>query len=180
MQFHQPSTLEEIVDIVKNAGRMREKVKVIGSGHAYSSLICRYNESSSSKTSEQLHLVSLHNYKRILEINEVEKTVTVQAGLTLRELSTTLYQRAKSGYNIGLSLPVLGSIDMQTISGAISTATHGSSKLSGSLSSLVVELSIVDSKGRVLVASKEQNRFGVTSLIWLVCCACDDGDGERE
>ena len=44
--------------------------------------------------------------------------MTVEAGITLRELGPELAER-------GLALENQGDVDAQTIAGAISTATHG-------------------------------------------------------
>ena len=70
--------------------------------------------------------------------------VRVQAGITIRELSRRLDAH-------GLAMENLGDIDVQTIAGAISTATHGTGARLRNISSQVVELTLVLADGSTLV-----------------------------
>jgi L-gulonolactone oxidase len=70
----------------------------------------------------------------------------VQAGITIHELSRRLDEH-------GLAMENLGDIDVQTIAGAISTATHGTGARLGNISSQVVELTLMLADGSTLVCS---------------------------
>src|SRR5262249_23657952 len=90
--------------------------------------------------------------------------VTVGAGMRLRELNEVLAAA-------GLALPNLGDIDVQTISGAVSTGTHGTGASLGCLATFVTGLTLVTGAGAVLRCSPTQNpelsaaaRVGVGAL----------------
>lgn len=75
-------------------------------------------------------MVSMDKLNRILAVDLEAKTVTVEAGIKMHQLNEELNK-------YGLALSNLGSISDQTISGAISTATHGTGISFGSLCSHV-------------------------------------------
>ncbi len=64
------------------------------------------------------YMVEMRAFNHVLSVDRATHRVTAQAGILLSELNTAL-----EGY--GLALSSLGSISEQTLSGAISTATHG-------------------------------------------------------
>ncbi len=76
--------------------------------------------------------------------------VRVQAGITIRELSRRLE-------TYGLALENLGDIDVQSIAGAISTATHGTGARLRNISAQVAELTLVLADGSTLVCSPERD-----------------------
>jgi D-arabinono-1,4-lactone oxidase len=68
----------------------------------------------------------------------------------------------------GLTMPSLGSIDVQSVAGAIATATHGSSMVHGLLSDPIQSLRIVLANGQAVKCSSTQSpdlfRAALTSL----------------
>jgi L-gulonolactone oxidase len=70
--------------------------------------------------------------------------------MRLRELNRVLAGE-------GLAMPNLGDIDVQTISGAISTGTHGTGATLGCLSTFVTALTLVTGDGSVLHCSAAEN-----------------------
>ncbi|HEV2874163.1 MAG TPA: D-arabinono-1,4-lactone oxidase, partial [Thermoleophilaceae bacterium] len=68
--------------------------------------------------------------------------VTVEAGITIRELGPALAER-------GLALENQGDVDAQTIAGAISTATHGTGGRFANISSQVTGVRLVTAGGDV-------------------------------
>ncbi len=141
--FHQPSKEQELASLIRSASRMREHLKVVGSGASRAAMVCQSHDLA-------VQLVSLDQYSRVLSVDRSSLRATVQAGITLRQLSERLLES-------GLALPTLPHIDTLTISEAISVGAHGSSVKFGSISALVVRLTLIDSKGRVVVASKDEN-----------------------
>ena len=57
----------------------------------------------------------------------------------------------------GLALENLGDIDVQTLSGAISTATHGTGERFGNISSQVEAMELVIADGTVLECSRDSD-----------------------
>ncbi len=95
--------------------------------------------------------IVLDGYRKLVSIDG--NLVTVQSGMTLSELNEELAHH-------GLALPVLGSITAQTISGAISTATHGGSIQHGALSDYVERIRVVRAGGSVVDLSRSSPEFG--------------------
>jgi L-gulonolactone oxidase len=90
--------------------------------------------------------------------------VTVEAGIHISELNEQLFE-------LGYAMPNLGDIAYQTISGAISTSTHGTgSRLTG-IAGQVAGLRLVNGHGEVIDINAQQNpelldvaRVGVGAL----------------
>ena len=137
--YIQPETLEEIQKVVTLARRCRRRLIVVGCGHSPNELTC----TSSWK-------VNLDNHTRILDVDYEAKTMTVEGGIRLRDLNLVAKQ-------YGLTMRNLGSIDNQSIVGAISTATHGSSLSHGLVSESVLSLRIVLANGHAVRCSDTQN-----------------------
>ena len=105
------------------------RVKVAGSGHSFTDIACTDGV-----------MVDLSGMARVLGIEGED--VTVEAGITLRDLGEELHRR-------GLAMENQGDVDPQTLAGSISTATHGTGGRFGNLSSRVVGLRLVDGTGTV-------------------------------
>ena len=137
--YIQPESVEEIQKAVTLARRCRRRLVVVGCGHSPSDLTCT--------SSWQMNL---DRFNRMLSVNRESGLVTFQSGISLHDLGIEL---AKSG----LSPPNLGSIDNQSIAGAISTGTHGSSLKHGLLSQSISSLSLVLANGHLVRCSATSN-----------------------
>ena len=130
-----PASEDEICSIVRDACQTGEKVKAIGSGHSFTDIACTTGR-----------MLRLDGYNRILEIDAKTGLVTVQSGISIAALSEELSE-------LGLALENQGDVAYQTISGAISTATHGTGAKLRNISSQVRGLSLVLADGSVLRCS---------------------------
>lgn len=130
--WESPRTEAEVGDVLARARRAKQRVRPIGSGHSWSPIA----------VPEDVGL-DLSNMRAVLGVDAAARTVRVQAGVRLFELTNALDR-------VGLAVPILGSISEQTIAGAISTGTHGSSLVYGNLASLVEELTIVTPRGETM------------------------------
>lgn len=137
--YIQPHTTEELQKVVKLARRCRRRIALTGCGHSPSDLTCTSS-----------WLVNIDRLEELLDVNEDTKVVVMQAGIRLHGLGIKLKQH-------GLAMPNLGSIDHQSIAGAIGTATHGSSTRHGILSQSVLALKIMLANGRTVSCSAESN-----------------------
>lgn len=137
--YIQPRTLEELQKVVTVARRCRRRIVTVGCGHSPSDLTCTSS-----------WLVNLDHYGEVLHVDEDRKVVVMQAGIRLHDLGLKVQE-------YGLAMPNLGSIDHQSIAGAIGTATHGSSTRHGILSQSVLALKIMLANGRTVSCSAEQN-----------------------
>jgi L-gulono-1,4-lactone dehydrogenase len=120
-----PASEEELVRAVAGARR----VKVAGSGHSFTDIACTDGV-----------MIDMTAMRRVLSVDGNQ--VTVEAGITLRDLGEELRSR-------GLAMENQGDVDPQTLAGAISTATHGTGARFGNLSSQVVRVRLVDGSGEL-------------------------------
>ncbi|MGH9242837.1 MAG: D-arabinono-1,4-lactone oxidase [Acidimicrobiales bacterium] len=134
-----PSTEEELRDIVKAAASTDRRVKVVGAGHSFTGVACTDGV-----------LVDLRRYGRVVGHDPRANTVTVEAGISLGELSDELARR-------DLALENLGDINRQTIAGATSTSTHGTGSRFGGLATQIVGLRLVAGDGSVLECAPDVN-----------------------
>ncbi|KAF2120020.1 D-arabinono-1,4-lactone oxidase [Lophiotrema nucula] len=137
--YLRPQTLPEIQKIVTLARRTRRRVVTVGSAHSPSDLTCT-----------SAWMVNLDDFKRVLKVDKERKTMTVEAGIRMHSLNLQAKEHR-------LTIPTLGSIDDQSIAGAIGTATHGSSMAHGLLSDNVVALRIVLANGQAVKCSPSQS-----------------------
>ncbi|TPG74455.1 FAD-binding protein [Brevibacillus laterosporus] len=131
-----PSSMEEVVQVVKEASQQRKTIRVVGSGHSFTALV----------ETDQI-LLSLDDLQGVIETNDNEQTATVWAGTKLKLLGESLHKRGYSQEN-------LGDVNVQSIGGAIGTGTHGTGIRFGSISTQVIGLTVVTARGDVLECSE--------------------------
>ncbi|XZF77728.1 D-arabinono-1,4-lactone oxidase [Bacillus sp. AL-1R] len=134
-----PSSIEEVVNLVKKANLENKKIRVVGSSHSFTPLI-----------STNDYLISLDNLQGIISINKEEQIAEVWAGTKLEQLGNELYEAGYSQEN-------LGDINVQSIAGAFLTGTHGTGINYGILSTQIEEMTVVLPTGDILVCSKSKN-----------------------
>ncbi len=140
-----PSDVHELAQIVKDAAAAGSTVKVVGAGHSFTDIACT--------TGTQ---VVLDRYAGLVSADVAAGLVTVQAGMTLGALNEALDA-------LGLALANLGDIAYQTVSGALSTGTHGTGAKLGALSTFVEAMELVTGDGSVLSCSTCREPRGVRS-----------------
>ena len=144
--LHEPTSREDIIDLVRNVSNEHGKLRVLGSGHSLLPLA----------VSEGVTL-SLRKFRGLVSIDLQAKQVTVKAGTTLEELNTILDDH-------GLALGVSPTVVWQTVVGAIMTATHGDGMEYGNLATLVVSLEMVTASGEVMTIHKGDDLFNAVTV----------------
>lgn len=139
-----PTTEAEISQIIQTAARQNLKVRTIGSLHSAAPI----------PATDGVCIV-LDRYKNLVKIEG--SLVTVQAGMKICELNEIL-----AAHN--LALPILGTIAQQTVSGAISTGTHGGSLAHKSLSGYVEALRLIRADGSILQLDRSQDIFNAVAV----------------
>lgn len=137
--FERPGSIDDLSAAIVRAGADGSRVRAVGAGHSFSDIAC------SDGT-----LLTLDRMSGVLDVDRSSGLVRVQAGITIRELSHRLHEH-------GLAMENLGDIDVQSIAGAISTATHGTGARLRNISAQVVELTLVLADGSTLVCSQEHD-----------------------
>jgi L-gulonolactone oxidase len=140
-----PRTRDELVEAIGRAVAAGRTVKVPGSGHSFTEAALTDGV-----------MVDLSNLGRVLDADVSSGLVRVEGGIVLRQLNRELHAR-------GLAMANLGDIDKQTISGAISTATHGTGTRLVNISAQVVAVELVTASGEV-VELRPEDADGGTAL----------------
>ena len=134
-----PRTVDAIADAVRDAAKAGLTVRALGSGHSFTPAAATTGVA-----------VDLSGWTGIVTADEQTGLVTVRSGTTIRQLNADLGA-------LGLAMPNLGDIDAQTISGAISTGTHGTGAGLGGLATQVEALELVTADGSLVKASATEN-----------------------
>jgi L-gulono-1,4-lactone dehydrogenase len=132
-----PASVEELSEVLAGAREDGLRVRVVGAGHSFSDVALTDGV-----------MVGMGRMNRVLDADRATGLVKVQAGITIHELSAELDR-------LGLAMENLGDIDVQSIAGAISTATHGTGARLRNISSQVTELTLVLADGSTLVCSEQ-------------------------
>jgi alditol oxidase len=125
------------VEQIRSLLRSEDKVKVLGTRHAFNSIAdSRHN------------LLSLKPMHEVVALDRDARTVTVDAGITYGQLGPYLDSK-------GFALHNLASLPHISVAGACSTATHGSGEKNGNLATAVSGLEIVNAAGEVVKLSRQ-------------------------
>ena len=138
VEIVKPRSIDELTKMVGEYGRAGRHVRVAGSGHSFTPIM-QSNDV----------LLSLEEMQGIESIDAERGSVTVLGGTVLKNLGNMLFEH-------GLAQENLGDIDVQSISGAISTGTHGTGTQFGTLSTQVEGLTLVTASGEILECSPER------------------------
>lgn len=143
--IHQPKDLEEAVSLIKKLPKLR----VLGSRHSFNDIA----------DSEQ-HLLSTTFLNRLVDLDKNNRKVTVEAGMKYGDLCLLL---EKEGY----ALHNLASLPHISISGSISTGTHGSGMGNGNLSSAVSAIEFIDGNGAMVRLTRENDPSFMGAVVGL-------------
>src|SRR5690606_3325958 len=134
-----PASVDELAAAVRRAAEDGMPVKAVGTGHSFTSIAA----------TDGL-LVRPGLLTGIREIDRAAGTVTVEAGTPLKRLNVALARE-------GLSLANMGDIMEQTVSGAVSTGTHGTGRDSDSIAAQIRARDLVPANGWVPTCSGKAN-----------------------
>jgi alditol oxidase len=131
-RIHYPKTIDEICQLVKQC----KQVRALGSRHSFNTI---------ADSSEDL--ISLEFMNAIVELDWLQHTITVEAGIKYGEVCEHLHHHGYALHNLA-SLPHI------SIAGAVATATHGSGIQNGNLATGVVALEFVNAAGDIIKLSR--------------------------
>ena len=141
LQYSYPASLSDLVGVVTDAGKKKAPVRAIGSGHSFSDITNSQDAIlvDPSKHLKQVFAVDLS----ILNAGaDATNAIRAQCGITVAAFNQELDAR-------GLGLINMGAYDGQTISGALSTGTHGSGKDYGPMADFLLSIVLVTENGKV-------------------------------
>ncbi|RFA11241.1 FAD-linked oxidoreductase [Subtercola boreus] len=131
-RVERPATPDAVQRAVAAAARAGIRIKAVGAGHSFTGIAVA--------TGVQLDLSDLSG---VLAVDQERSRVTLAAGTRLYDLPRLLRPH-------GLALANMGDIDRQSISGAISTGTHGTGAGFGGIATQVVGAELVTGTGELL------------------------------
>lgn len=134
-----PESIPDLARAVAQRANAGQTMRVVGSGHSFTPLV---------QTNDTL--VRMDGLTGITSFDRSRGLVTALGGTPLKQLGDALLER-------GVAQENLGDIDVQSITGAISTGTHGTGVRFGSLSTQVVGMTLVMASGEILELSAEDN-----------------------
>ena len=148
-----PTSVDEVVEVIRFARESGLTVKTVGAGHSFSGI--------AAAPGIQLDVSAIAGLQGV---DLTRGRVTLGAGTRLHELPGLLAP-------YGLALENMGDIDRQTIAGATSTGTHGTGARFGSLSTQILAVTLVTADAAVLRISATENpellpaaRLGIGAL----------------
>jgi FAD-linked oxidoreductase len=144
-----PRDLDELAGAVTRAAQDGKTVRARGSGHSFTAVGAAHDVA-----------LDLGDWTGITAADIDTGLVTVRAGTTLRALNAELDR-------LGLAMTNLGDIDAQTISGAISTGTHGTGARFGGIATQVVSCSATELPDLFAAGRVGLGALGVVSSVTL-------------
>jgi hypothetical protein len=149
LKVYLPRTTDEVVRVVREARECGDTLVVRGYGHSSNNLV----------TPERGVLVLTQLMNRIVEVNELAMTVTVQCGTALLALDEHLAE-------LGLGLSVIGDHEHITAAGFASVGGISPSSLRyGMFVDTVVALEYVDSDGTIKHCDRSHGRDELMRLL---------------
>jgi FAD-linked oxidoreductase len=133
-----PKDVADIGKAVTLAAETGQTIRARGSGHSFTAAAAAHGIA-----------LDLSAYSGIVAADINTGLVTVRSGTTIKALNAELDR-------LGLAMTNLGDIDAQTISGAISTGTHGTGATFGGIATQVAALELVLADGSTVTCSATQ------------------------
>ncbi|KAI9082064.1 hypothetical protein K1719_035989 [Acacia pycnantha] len=137
--FHQPENLEQLEKVVKEAQENKTRIRPVGSGLSPNGI-------GLSRTG----MVNLALMDKILEVDQQNKTVKVQAGIRVQQLVDGLKEH-------GLTLQNFASIREQQIGGIIQVGAHGTGARLPPIDEQVISMKLVTPAKGTIEISKEKD-----------------------
>ncbi|HVU54267.1 MAG TPA: FAD-binding protein [Puia sp.] len=131
--IHHPRSIEAIQTLV----RQLKKGRVLGTRHCFNRI-----------ADSEHQLISTAGLNRIVSLDPVAQTVTVEGGIKYGELAPWLDEKGYALHNLA-SLPHI------SVAGSIATATHGSGMDNGNLATAVTALELVTGDGEIRTVDKK-------------------------
>jgi len=143
-----PTSQEEIISLVKSCNETNTSIKVVGAKHSYNDIFCAGKDGIN---------ISLEKFNAIVEVDENNYTVKMEAGIRIPRLIKLLKPH-------NLSLKNLGTNVFDSIAGACSTGYHGSGITHGIFASDVLEFEVITPLGEKKIIKNSDEAFNVYAV----------------
>lgn len=150
--YWEPESIEEVERIVKSCHERGQTVRPIGSSLSPNGIALNRDG-----------MISMANVDKILKVDTKNRTITVEAGIPVRQVIEALRP-----YN--LTLPNLASIAEQQIGGFTQIGAHGTGKMIAPVDHYVTKLKIVTpGKGTIELTKEKDGRLFELARVGLGC-----------
>ncbi|SDM02255.1 D-arabinono-1,4-lactone oxidase [Microbacterium azadirachtae] len=139
IRVERPRSPEGVQRAVRAAAAQNLRVKAVGAGHSFTGVAVAPDV-----------LLELDDLQGLVSADEARGRVTLLAGTRLHRIPALLAP-------YGLAMENLGDIDRQSISGAISTGTHGTGAGFRGIAAQVVGVTLITAAGEFLRVDETQN-----------------------
>ena len=140
-RFVRPADIDELRVTVARAASSGSRMRVVGGGHSFTPIVCTTGV-----------LIDLSNILGSVEVDAQRSVTRAPAGMVVRELAAALWEQ-------GYLLKNQGDIDVQTIAGAMCTATHGSGLSKQSFSGALLSAEYVAADGSLRTVSPDDREI---------------------
>ena len=137
-QIVEPTTEEEIVNLILHARETGKRIRPVGSSHSSSSIF---------ETNEIL--VSLKHFNQFITHDNTSCTAQVGAAMTIEKAGETLF-------DLGLSLHNQGDINQQTLIGGSFAGTHGTGAKLKIIADCLQGVRLINGKGEMIEFTEAQ------------------------
>jgi len=134
-----PASVAAVQRAVEAARRRGLRVKAVGAGHSFTGIAVAPGV-----------LLELDDLSGLVDVDVARSRARLLAGTRLHQIPGLLAP-------YGLAMQNLGDIDRQSISGAISTGTHGTGAMFGGIAAQIVGVTLVTADGGLLTVGEHEN-----------------------
>lgn len=138
-RYYEPTTTEEIQEIVREARRNGAKVRVVGDSHSWSPL---------GETRD--YLICTLRMNRILDISASPPRIVVEPGVTVGDTLDAFMRN-------GVCLPMNVDLPTITIGGAVAVGANGFSRHWGPYSEFLEEVELVTGTGEIMTIRRDRD-----------------------
>jgi L-gulono-1,4-lactone dehydrogenase len=142
-----PANLDDLVEIVKDAEAQKCRVRAFGAGHSFSRVA---EPEQYDYFVEMFRLNSCGLYHDFLTEKENETIQKGKRGFVFAEGGLRIKCLNKKLWEMGYALDNMGAFDWQTVSGALSTGTHGTGVNQPAFPDMVKAIVVVGPGGKVM------------------------------
>jgi FAD-linked oxidoreductase len=139
LRVERPRSPEGVQRAVRAAAAQGLRIKAVGAGHSFTDVAAAPDV-----------LLELDDLQGLVGVDESRGRITLLAGTRLHRIPALLAP-------YGLAMENLGDIDRQSVSGAISTGTHGTGARFGGIATQVVGVTLITAAGEFLRVDEAQN-----------------------
>ncbi|KAI3408794.1 FAD-binding PCMH-type domain-containing protein [Psidium guajava] len=146
--FHQPESLAQLEEVVREANAKRARIRPVGSGLSPNGIGL-----------SRAGMVNLALMDRVLEVDKERRTVRVEAGIRVQQLVDGIKEH-------GLTLQNFASIREQQIGGIVQVGAHGTGARLPPIDEQVISMKLVTPAKGTIEVSKEKD----PELFYLARC----------